>query len=76
MARKNTVKAGSRRWPVQTFCNILDLTAINSWILYKKVTGKSIARRDYLLRLAKELADIYEKETVADRCEEFDNVLD
>ena len=38
-ARKYTVNAASRRWPVKFFYNILDLTAINAHILYKLVTG-------------------------------------
>ena len=37
MARKYTVKAGSRRWPVHVWYNILDLAAINSWILFRKI---------------------------------------
>ena len=32
MARKYTVNAASRRWPVQFFYNILDLAAINAHI--------------------------------------------
>jgi hypothetical protein len=59
MARKYTVKAGSRRWPVQVFYNILDLAGINAWILYKEVTGKSMRRRDFLLQLATELRKPY-----------------
>ena len=39
MARKYTVNAATSRWPVQFFCNILDLAAINAHILYKLVTG-------------------------------------
>lgn len=59
MAKKYTVKAGSRRWPVQVFYNCLDLAAINAWILYREVTGKSIARRDFILLLAQELRQNY-----------------
>jgi hypothetical protein len=33
MARNYSVKAGSRRWPIQIWYNVLDLAAINSWIL-------------------------------------------
>jgi hypothetical protein len=61
MARKYSVKAGGRRWPVHVFYNILDLAAINSWILYKEVTGKIITRRDFILQLAEELCDAYVK---------------
>lgn len=55
MARKYSVKAGSRRWPVQVWYNILDLAAINSWILYKSITGNQLSRRQFILQLAKEL---------------------
>jgi hypothetical protein len=59
MARKYTVKAGSRRWPLQVFYNILDLAAINAWILYKETTGTTITRKDFLFQLAEELATEY-----------------
>ena len=55
MARNYTVKAASRRWPVQVFYNILDLAAINSWTLYNKTLGRNMPRRDYILELSKEL---------------------
>lgn len=60
MARKYTVKSGSRRWPLQVFFNILDLAAINSWILYKNTTGDNVSRKDFLFRLAEELAAKYQ----------------
>ena len=43
------------------FYKVLDLAAINSWILYKEVTGKAISRRDFILQLAEELSDPYVK---------------
>ena len=36
MARQYSVKAGSRRWPLAAFYNILDLAGINAFVLYKK----------------------------------------
>ena len=36
MARKYSIKAGSFRWRLQVFFNILDLAEINAWILYKE----------------------------------------
>lgn len=59
MARKYSVKSGSRRWPLQVFFNILDLAGINSWILYKETTGENISRKNFLFRLAEELAAEY-----------------
>lgn len=32
----------SWRWPVAVFINLLDIAGINSWIIYKKVTGSKI----------------------------------
>ena len=55
MAREYTVKAASRRWPVHVFYNVLDLAAINAWILYKEATLTKISRRAFLLQLAEEL---------------------
>src|SRR5882757_9199035 len=55
MARKYSVKSSSRRWPVQVFYNILDLAAINAWVLYKETTGKIITRRKFILKLCEEL---------------------
>ena len=59
MARRYTVKASSRRWPVQVFYNILDLAGINAWVLFKEVTRSTTTRRDFLLKLASELSDRY-----------------
>ncbi|XP_055378966.1 piggyBac transposable element-derived protein 4-like [Condylostylus longicornis] len=56
MARKYSVKSGSRRWPLQVFFNILDLAAINAWVLYKETTGENISRKDFLFQLAEELS--------------------
>ena len=55
MAWKYSVKTGSRRWSVQVFYNVLDLAAINSWVLYKECTEKNLPRREYILQLAQEL---------------------
>lgn len=59
MARKYSVKSGSRRWPLQVFFNILDLAGINAWVLYKETTGENISRKDFLFQLANELAREY-----------------
>lgn len=55
MARFYSTKAGSRRWPVQVFYNVLDLACINAIILYREVTGLKISRREFILQLAIEL---------------------
>ncbi|XP_035739246.1 piggyBac transposable element-derived protein 4-like [Vespa mandarinia] len=60
MARKYTVKSSSRKWSLRVFFNILDLAGINCWILYKNTTGENITRKDFLFRLAEELASEYQ----------------
>ena len=59
MARQYLVKAGTRRWQVAVFYNILDLACINAFVLYKKKTGDSISRRDFIFKLACELREDY-----------------
>ncbi|GFU68178.1 catenin alpha [Trichonephila clavipes] len=46
MARNYSVKRQNQkeRWQVYVFYTILDLAGINSWILYKIVTGKKLTR--------------------------------
>ena len=56
MARKYSMKAGSFQWPIQVFFNILDLVAINAWILYKECTRSKISRKEFIFCLAEELA--------------------
>jgi hypothetical protein len=58
MCRAMTTKAGCRRWPLAVFYNILDLAAVNAWIIYRKATGKQMSRREYLLALSQELTKI------------------
>lgn len=57
MARQYSTKSASRRWPLQVFFNILDMAAINAWILYKEATGKKICRQDFIFKLAEELRE-------------------
>ncbi|KAK7904006.1 hypothetical protein WMY93_016613 [Mugilogobius chulae] len=37
------------------FLNILDMAAVNAWILYKKCMGSKISRRDFIFELANAL---------------------
>ena len=67
MARKYSTRASSRRWPVHTFYNILDLAGLNAWIIYKSVTGIKISRRKYLQNLCEELSRPYSTERSVSR---------
>ena len=44
MTKKHSVKAANRRWPVHVFCNVIDLTIINSWVRYKETCKLKISR--------------------------------
>ncbi|XP_027013443.2 piggyBac transposable element-derived protein 3-like [Tachysurus fulvidraco] len=55
MARMYSVRAATRRWPVAVFYNMLDLAAVNAYVLYKACTGWTGKRRLFLSHLAKEL---------------------
>ncbi|XP_061899232.1 uncharacterized protein LOC133647122 [Entelurus aequoreus] len=56
MVRGYTVRAGTRRWPVAVFYNMIDIAALNAHVLYQLCTGRQERRVDFLLELAKELA--------------------
>ena len=55
MVRMYSTRCATRRWPVGVWCNVLDLAAQNSWIIYKKSTGKKISRKQFILELVEEL---------------------
>ena len=58
MARNYSCKISGRRWPLQVFCNVLDLAAINAFTLFTSVTGATISRRRSLLQLVSEIVDL------------------
>ena len=55
MAGLYTTRSASQRWPVDAWGNISDITAINSYLLYKKVTSERITRRQFILMLEENL---------------------
>ncbi|KAI4794052.1 hypothetical protein KUCAC02_032318, partial [Chaenocephalus aceratus] len=55
MTRQYSVKGGMRRWPVAVFYNVLDLDAINAWVLRSCMSQEDTPRRDFTLQLAHEL---------------------
>ncbi|CAG5996995.1 unnamed protein product, partial [Menidia menidia] len=56
MVREYTVRAGTRRWPVAVFYNMIDIAALNAHVLYQLCTGRKERRVDFLFELARELA--------------------
>lgn len=57
MSKAMTTKIGTCRWPLALFFNLLDLAAINAWIIFKKKMGSKISRRSFLLKLGEQLTD-------------------
>ena len=55
MARKYSVKAASRRWPIYVFYNVINLALINSWILFRDICKSGISRRKFIQRVVEEL---------------------
>jgi hypothetical protein len=61
MSRHYSVQAPSRRWPVAVFYYILNLSIINSWIIYKKVNQTQISRRNLIIKLIEEISEYVNK---------------
>ena len=55
MTRIYSTKSASRRWPVAVWCNMLDIAAINSWVIFKKCTNSNVSRRDFLFKFVTQL---------------------
>ena len=51
MAHRYSTRAAARLLPVRVFYNILDLAAINAWIIYRGVTGKKRAGMPFFVSL-------------------------
>ncbi|KAL7841086.1 hypothetical protein SRHO_G00247770 [Serrasalmus rhombeus] len=63
--REYSVRAGTRRWPVAVFYNMIDMAALNAHVLYQACTGVQERRVDFLVELAKELGDSHVSEKKA-----------
>ena len=55
MCRLYSTKPGSRRWPFQVFCNMLDVAGINSHTVFKMANNSRQSRRNFLLQLVSDL---------------------
>ena len=51
MSRLYSVKAASRRWPLNIFYTVIDMALINSWVIYKAVCKSNISRRTYVRKV-------------------------
>lgn len=65
MAKAYTTKTPCFRWPVYVFYNVLDLAAINAFLVYKEVISSNISRRDFMYKLIEELCDNFSKKDIS-----------
>ena len=56
MVGQYSVKAGTRRWPVAVFYNIVEH---NVFVFHKKRTGEKVSRQGFLFKLGAELSEDY-----------------
>jgi len=66
MTRTYSCKRKTRRWPLVVFYNMLEISAINAYVIWKTLnrnwnSNKSHKRRLYLFQLRKELAGVSEE---------------
>lgn len=55
LQKKYSVSRISKKWPLKLFFSLLNIGAINSYVIYKANTLNSLPRKDYLTLLAKSL---------------------
>ena len=58
MIRACSTRTASRRWTFAVFCNILDKSVMNSWIIYRKITQTKVSRRDFIYEVFIELTTL------------------
>ena len=59
MARNYMTHAATRRWLLAVWTNLLDIAALNCWILYRKCSDSLISRRNFILQPIESLRDAY-----------------
>ncbi len=53
------VARGTKRWPVSVFFSMLNIAAINAYVIYRRNTNVKITRQDFLKKLAYSLMERY-----------------
>ena len=61
MLRGYSTKTASRRWPLSSFFNLLDIVCLDAYVICKDVGIENIFRRDFLLQLGEALCDAEHK---------------
>jgi hypothetical protein len=55
MTRMYTTRRTCRRWPMYIFYNVLDISAINAWVIYNATLGTNMSRKQFMFLLVQEL---------------------
>ena len=55
MLRAYSTKEASRRWPLATFFNLLDIVALDAYVICKDVQITAKKKRDFIIELAEKL---------------------
>ena len=71
MVRWFTSKRKTRRWPMAIFCNMLDISALNAFVIWMSLKKENHAgkrgnrfKRSLLISLAKKLAGLQDEDTI------------
>ena len=51
MLRMMSSRCATRRWPVAVWQNLLDIVALNAWIVFQQATKQNVSRKDFLMTL-------------------------
>ncbi len=57
MLRQYSCKAGSRRWPLACFYNLIDIACLNAYVISDAIGLSHGSRRDFLINLAQQLCE-------------------
>lgn len=55
MIGRYRIKMRSTKWNMKIFDHLVEMSIVNAWLLYKKVTGKPIKLAQFRAQLAEEL---------------------
>lgn len=62
MLRHYSTKMASRRWPLAVFCNILDISMLNAYILWREINENKESRFHFIHQVARQMISLQETE--------------
>ena len=58
MTKFYSVKYPTRRWPVQIWSNVLNMSGINAWILFNAIHNRKVSRYTFLCNVVNDIRDL------------------